>query len=101
MTWRAAHPLILASGSKIRRQLLINAGIPLEVVPPDIDERAIAAAAMPASAERIAELLADRKGRAVAEKLPGRLVLAADQTMSCEGRTYNKPANRAAFSVRQ
>ena len=39
--WLAAEPLILASGSVTRRDMLLAAGIPVEVVKPDIDERAV------------------------------------------------------------
>jgi septum formation protein len=39
--WRSKHPLILASQSRARQALLINAGIEFEAVPADIDERAV------------------------------------------------------------
>ena len=59
---RAPQPLVLASGSRIRRQLLENAGIPLEIRPADIDERAVEAAAGIAPPAEIAQALALAKG---------------------------------------
>jgi septum formation protein len=39
--WLAARPLVLASKSAARRALLEAAGIPVEIAPADIDERAV------------------------------------------------------------
>ncbi|WP_180490102.1 Maf family protein, partial [Escherichia fergusonii] len=39
--WRERQPLILASQSAVRKSLLANAGIAVETIPADIDERAI------------------------------------------------------------
>jgi septum formation protein len=39
--WLAQAPLVLASRSESRRAVLAAAAIPLEVLPADIDERAI------------------------------------------------------------
>ena len=41
--WRPAEPLILASGSRTRRDLLASAGLPIEAIPAEIDERAVEA----------------------------------------------------------
>src|SRR5580698_5155865 len=94
--WLADQPLVLASSSASRRAVLAAAGIPLEIVPADIDERAIEASAAPASPGTVATLLARAKARAVAALRPGRLVLGADQTLALGERTFNKPADRAA-----
>jgi septum formation protein len=92
----AAQPLVLASASASRRAVLAAAGIPLEIVPADIDEREIEASAAPASPATVATLLARAKARAVAALRPGRLVLGADQTLALGERAFNKPADRAA-----
>ena len=43
--WIAKQPLVLASQSSVRRNVLSAAGIPLEISPADIDERGMTAAA--------------------------------------------------------
>ena len=39
--WLVEQPLVLASRSAVRRAMLEAAGIPLEIAPADIDERAV------------------------------------------------------------
>ena len=94
--WLADQPLMLASKSASRRALLESAGIPLEVSPADIDERAIEARAGTKSPSQIALVLARAKADAVAAKLPGRLVLGADQTLALGDRLFAKPGDLAA-----
>jgi nucleoside triphosphate pyrophosphatase len=93
--WLAANPLVLASRSGARRALLAAAGIPLDVRPADLDERALAAGA-PAAA---AALLAREKALAVARTHPGRLVLGADQTLALGAERFDKPADQAAAAA--
>jgi septum formation protein len=93
--WLADRPLVLASKSESRRALLESAGIPIEVVPADIDERAIEARAG-GGADHIAALLARAKAAAVAPQMPGRLVLGADQTLALGAELFTKPVNRTA-----
>jgi septum formation protein len=102
--WLADRPLVLASKSAIRHAILRDAGIPVEIVPADIDERAIEHAAERRDAGEVAALLAREKARAIATRLPGRLVLGADQTLALplalgEGalgeRRFSKPIGRA------
>jgi septum formation protein len=94
--WLAARPLLLASKSATRRTLLENAGIPVEIEPADIDERAVEARAGVEDAEVVAALLAREKARAVAAKHPGRMVLGADQTLALGARRFSKAPDRAA-----
>ncbi|MCP4562873.1 MAG: septum formation inhibitor Maf [Bosea sp.] len=96
--WRSDAPLILASGSATRRQLLEAAGLPVEVIRPDVDERAIEAdyLAMGGSPASVAAALADAKALSVSPSYPGRTVLAADQMLVCEGRPFHKPEDAAA-----
>jgi septum formation protein len=93
--WLAADPLVLASRSSARRALLAAAGIPLEVRPADLDERALAAGAPVAAAA----LLAREKALAVARMEPGRLVLGADQTLALGAGRFDKPADRAGAAA--
>jgi len=94
--WLAEKPLVLASKSAPRRALLEAAGIPLEICPADIDERAVERAAGPAGAGRVARLLASAKAEAVSAKMPGRLVLGADQTLVFGETRFDKPISLAA-----
>jgi septum formation protein len=80
--WLADTPLVLASQSASRRAILESAGIPLDVEPAAIDERAVEARADRADPGDIAALLARAKALAVSAQKPGRLVLGADQTLA-------------------
>jgi septum formation protein len=93
--WLAAQPLVLASKSAARRALLEAAGVPIEVRPASIDERAIEAQAGLAGAGEVAALLAREKTRAVARGNPGRVVLGADQTLALGERRFSKAPDRA------
>lgn len=94
--WLIDKPLVLASKSAVRHALLRDAGIPVEVAPADIDERAIEQRADTGDAGDIAALLAREKARAIATRLPGRLVLGADQTLALGARRFSKPPDLAA-----
>jgi septum formation protein len=94
--WLAEKPLVLASKSESRRAILASAGIPLEVVPADIDERALEKRAGDFGPGEVAALLAREKALAVAVQNPGRLVLGADQTLALGTRVFSKPIDRAA-----
>jgi septum formation protein len=96
LLWLADRPLVLASKSESRRAILAAAGIPLEIFPAEIDERAIEARADSRGPDQVARLLAREKALAVAAEKPGRLVLGADQTLALGTRVFNKPADRAA-----
>ncbi len=71
--------VVLASGSVYRARLLAEAGIPAEVDPPDVDERALDDGFRALGAEGHALDLARRKARSVAPRHPGRTVVAGDQ----------------------
>lgn len=94
--WLRADPLVLASKSEVRRAMLEAAGIPVEVRPADIDERAIEAAAGPAEPGAVAALLAREKALAASARLPGRLVVGADQTLALGNERFSKPVDHVA-----
>jgi septum formation protein len=94
--WLAADPLVLASTSKVRQALLAAAGIPTEVRPADLDERAVEANSAYQASGAIAALLARKKASTVERLYPGRLVLGADQTLALGAQRFAKPADRAA-----
>jgi septum formation protein len=94
--WLGTSPLVLASQSRTRFDLLIAAGIPVDIVPSHIDERAIAEPliARGASAQQVAVDLACAKALTVSKKLRDRLTLGADQTLACDGVMLHKPNDR-------
>lgn len=94
--WLAADPLVLASRSAVRRDILVAAGVPVEVRPADLDERSLEAGAGSAAPGGVAAFLAREKALVVARANPGRLVLGADQTLALGARRFAKPADRAA-----
>ncbi|MGL4260843.1 MAG: Maf family protein [Afipia sp.] len=97
--WRERQPLILASQSAVRKSLLVNAGIAVETVPADIDERGIQDRSGLKNPGEIAALLAGEKAKFISSKHPGRYVVGADQTLALGERLFSKPANRAAASA--
>jgi septum formation protein len=94
--WLASSPLVLASGSTVRRALLEAAGIPVEARPANLDERAIEADEPSEDPSAVAALLSREKALRVAASVPGRLVVGADQTLALGRRRFDKPAGRAA-----
>ncbi len=96
--WLDEKPLVLASGSVARRRMLEAAAIPLAIVKPELDEAAIARDLLARGADpaAIAMALAKAKGAAVSGQNPDHLVIAADQTLDCQGRLGMKPPSLAA-----
>jgi septum formation protein len=94
--WLAPAPLVLASRSTARRALLEAAGIPIELCPADVDERALEANAMAHDPAAVAAMLAREKASFVAKSRAGRLVLGADQTLALGPKRFSKPADRLA-----
>ena len=90
------RPLILASASKIRLDLLVAAGLTVTAQPARIDEDAIRTGlqAENAAPRDIADALAELKARKLADKHPTELVLGCDQILAFQGRVYAKPDSR-------
>ena len=86
-------PIVLASGSTIRAELLRRSNVPFEVSLPQVDEAMIkdALVADGASPRDIADALAEGKARKVAGRFPDRLVLGCDQVLDFEGQILSKP----------
>ena len=94
--WRG-KPLILASKSAVRKQILEAAGIPVAVDPANIVERAVEASKGASfSAKEVALLLAREKALETARRRPSEVVLGADQTLAVGERRFTKPASLAA-----
>lgn len=83
-----ARPLILASTSPRRRELLQQLGVPFAVVPPrDVPEVQRPGEVPQAMAER----LALAKAESVAQMRPDARVLGSDTIVVCEGVVFGKP----------
>jgi septum formation protein len=92
-----SDPIILASGSVIRAEMLRRAGVGIDVVPARIDEVALkdALVAEGATARDIADALAETKALRVAAKHPSRWVLGCDQVLEHRGEILSKPLDPA------
>lgn len=87
----ALPPLILASSSAYRRELLSRLRLPFEVDVPAIDETALPGESPSATALR----LALGKARAVAARRPGCLVIGSDQVATLDDEQIGKPGDHA------
>jgi septum formation protein len=84
-------PIVLASSSPRRRQLLEMLRLPHRILVPDVDE-SVRAGETP---ERYVVRLARAKAQSVVRQAPGEIVLAADTTVVLEGELFGKPADPA------
>lgn len=87
-------PLVLASGSAIRRTLLEGAGVAFTIDLPDVSEQAIKAGHQ-GTTEQLAMALADAKARNVSDRRPNAWVIGSDSIAECGGRRFDKPRDRA------
>ncbi len=88
------HPLVLASSSPHRRQVLAKLGLPFETAVPDVDESPLAGE----TPERLALRLGLQKAQALQEKFPDALIIGSDQVALLNGRQLRKPGGAdAAF----
>lgn len=86
-----AFTIILASGSAARKSMLQEAGLEFEVIPADIDERALMKSLEENSTiAEITEQLALAKAQHIAMDYPDALVIGSDQTLEFEGRILSK-----------
>lgn len=84
-------PLILASQSPRRQQILDMLGFAFTVQAADTDETPPPGVA----AERVPELLAQRKALEISAVRPGTLVLGSDTLVELDGKVLGKPADEA------
>lgn len=91
----AVLPLILASTSQFRRELLTRLQIPFTAVAPDADETALPDETPARTAERLSEL----KARAVAAKHPSSLIIGSDQVAYLGSQRFGKPGRRENATV--
>ena len=98
MTKGPGPRLVLASGSRVRADMLRAAGLDITVDPADVDEPEIEAACRRdgLSTPDVALALAAAKASLVVGRHPGALVIGADQMLDLDGVSLRKPDNPAA-----
>ena len=88
--------IILASKSKVRKDILSTNGINCTVVPSNVDEDSIKVSLTrdKATPEIISKNLAELKANKVSAKFPNELVIGADSVIDLNGEVISKPINR-------
>ena len=85
------NPIVLASGSPRRKQLLEMLRIPFRVIAPDVDEHVLPGEKPDAYVTRLSRA----KAQAVLPRAPGHVILAADTTVVLGGKIFEKPTSPA------
>ena len=88
--------IILASKSKVRKEILDNNNIPSDVEVSNVDEEPIKESLLKegATPEIISKNLAELKANKVSQKVSNVLVLGADSVIDLAGELISKPENR-------
>jgi septum formation protein len=91
--------LVLASGSRSRRQIMEAAGVTFAVAPADVDERAIRETLQTGGneidPEDVAEVLARAKAEHISRQHPEAMVIGSDQILALDDEIFEKPADMA------
>ncbi|MFA6121596.1 MAG: Maf family nucleotide pyrophosphatase [Sideroxydans sp.] len=82
-----SQPIILASTSIYRSQLLSTLQIPFKTASPDVDETPLAGESARKTSERLSKL----KAQAVAQQFPDALIIGSDQVALLEEQQLGKP----------
>ena len=94
--------IILASKSKVRKDILERNNVSCHVEPSNVDEDPVKDSLIKegASPEIISKNLAELKANKVSQKIKGDLVLGADSVIDLDGELISKPDNRnEAFNI--
>ncbi|MBV9190468.1 MAG: septum formation protein Maf [Betaproteobacteria bacterium] len=91
-----SRPLVLASTSPYRKELLQRLGMPFSVAAPHADERPLSDEDAPDTALRLAQL----KAQSVRAAHRDALIIGSDQVATSAGRILNKPGDHST-AVRQ
>ena len=88
--------IILASKSKVRKDILSTNEIHCRVVPSNVDEDSVKISLTrdKASPEIISKNLAELKANKVSSKFPNKLVIGADSVIDLNGEVISKPNDR-------
>ena len=90
------NKIILASKSKVRKEILDKNNIPNEVEPSNVDESEVKKSLIKAKAspDIISKNLAELKANKVSSKQTDLMVLGADSVIDLNGELISKPDNR-------
>ena len=88
--------IILASKSKVRKDILTKNDIYCEVEPSNVDEESVKESLIieNASPEAISKNLAELKANKISSKIKERIVLGADSVIDLSGELISKPTDR-------
>lgn len=89
MTVSTIPSIVLASGSRYRRELLARLGLAFEAWSPDVDEAPLAGESPAATAVRLARA----KAQAGTVRWPGAWIIGSDQVADIDGRAVSKPGS--------
>lgn len=84
-------PLILASNSPRRREILTQAGFDFSVIASEIDESFPSTLPL----NEVAIFLSEKKARALSSIMPHAIILAADTVVILENKILNKPSDKS------
>jgi len=88
--------IILASKSRVRKDILNSNGIDCEVFPSNVDEDGVkmSLSKLSASPEIVSKNLAELKANKVSAKFVDKLVIGADSVIDLKGKIVSKPTDR-------
>ena len=88
--------IILASKSKVRKEILDKNGLNCEVQPSNVDEDIVKESLekQKASPEEISKSLAELKANKVSQKFTDEFVIGADSVIDLKGKVISKPTDR-------
>ena len=88
--------IILASKSKVRKEILDKYGLNCEVQPSNVDEDIVKESLekQKASPEEVSKNLAELKANKVSQKFTDEFVIGADSVIDLKGKVISKPTNR-------
>lgn len=89
---KLSHPVILASGSPRRRELLASLGLAFEIITPDVDEEGFHLDHLPAA--EVVQFLARTKAQEVYKHHNQAFVIGSDTLVVVNGEIFGKPKNR-------
>ena len=84
-------PIILASASKIRAEILKNTGLLFSIKTSDVNEDELKKKLLNKSIQEEAKILACEKASNISQKNPNEYIIGADQICSLNNKIYSKP----------